>query len=693
MGSPYYNYLSSVFVFGLLLIASLFSRSRLPTFSLAALSSLIWSLITLQAISNGSIDFHEAMPSETMRNVTWLFLLGALLSRCQYRSDYKFLRQNKLVTPLGMFALFTAALELSPEVYSLIANLIPGNPLFSIHIIFSIIGLILVEQLYRNTPLNQRWNIRFLCIGLGMIFTIDLLMYSNSLLYNQLDTKLWQYRGLINAMAAVMLILSSNMLVNPIAIVVSGSPRKMMFYTTVLFGCGIYLFVMSFTGFFLREANEEWIVAAQRIFIVLAITLLVIPFTSGKIRAITKIYFTKHFFHYAYDYRVEWIKISSALAQLSSVNELKHYILSTLIQLVESSGGGLWIRNEQGQFILAVEHGLRLTPQEANFLNGTNNLEHYLASKQWVIDFNELARAPEVYDDIDLSAWCYEDSQVWLIVPLLHLHHLEAFVILTQARAVRKLNWEDHDLLKTVGMQLANALALTRASEELVSNRQFETYHRLSAFLVHDLKNLSAQLSLIVINAAKHKNNPEFFDDVIDTLGNVIAKTQHMVGQLKQGQLHCYSNALIDLIAVVKQIHQDYLGSPPLELETSLSHCMIHADRMKLSGILRNLLQNAQDATQNIGGFVKLELTADQHYAVIKIIDNGIGMEPQFIAERLFKPFDTTKGNAGMGIGAYEAKDYINKIAGRLSVESQLGKGTTFTILLPLAEQQKDESS
>jgi len=692
MGSPFYNYLSSTFVFALLLIASPPRHSRLPSFAIAALASLVWSLINLQAIKDDSLLSAETMLSETIRDIAWIFLLSVLLSRCQYRSDYQFLHQPRYALPVGLFALFTFSLQIFPTFFDLIHSLIPSNPLFSTHIIFAIIGLILVEQLYRNTPLNQRWNIKLLCLGLGLIFTIDLLMYSNSLLYNQLDRGLWQLRGIINAIAAVMLIISRNRIGNRLTALVGGA-RKMMFYTTVLFGCGIYLFAMSFTGFFLKQANEEWIAAAQSIFLLLAVILLAAPFTSGKIRAITKVYFTKHFFHYAYDYRVEWIKISSALAQLGSINALKNFIITTLTQLVDSSGGGLWIRNDQGQFMLAAEQNLRLTPQEILYLQSENDLEAYLSRKQWVIDFNELTHAPEVYDDIDLSAWCYEDSQVWLIIPLLHLHHLEAFVILTQARAVRKLIWEDHDLLKTVGMQLANALALTRASEELANNRQFETYHRLSAFLVHDLKNLSAQLSLIVNNAAKHKNNPEFFDDTIDTLTNVIAKTQHIVNQLKQGQPHCYSNTLVDLVDIISCIHQQHIGSPPLQFETQLASCPVQADSIKLTNVLTNLVQNAQDATQELGDMVKIELTSTENHALIKITDNGMGMDQKFIAERLFKPFDTTKGNAGMGIGAYEAKDYIGKIAGRLVVDSQPGKGTTFTIQLPLAEPGKDEPS
>jgi signal transduction histidine kinase len=122
-------------------------------------------------------------------------------------------------------------------------------------------------------------------------------------------------------------------------------------------------------------------------------------------------------------------------------------------------------------------------------------------------------------------------------------------------------------------------------------------------------------------------------------------------------------------------------------MNTTLSECFVTADKIKLTNILTNLVQNAQDAIATSDGWVKLELTKNQDYAVIKIIDNGIGMDQQFIAERLFKPFDTTKGNAGMGIGAYEARDYILKQSGNIRVDSNPGQGTAFTIQLPLAQR------
>jgi putative PEP-CTERM system histidine kinase len=316
------------------------------------------------------------------------------------------------------------------------------------------------------------------------------------------------------------------------------------------------------------------------------------------------------------------------------------------------------------------------------------SLVKFMTAKHWVIDFAEFAHDPDVYESVNLSLWSAKESKVWLIVPLLRQFELEAFVVLTQARVRRKLNWEDHDLLRTVGMQLANALALSRASDELARSRQFEAYNRFSAYLVHDLKNLVAQVSLIVKNAETHKRNPEFIDDSIETLENVVNKIEHLLSQLKKGDIKSEGKVLINLADIIKDVTVQQAGNKPnLQwLAVSDDAVFVQGEKQKMIAIIGHLVQNAQDATQD-DGFVRLELDKDEEHAIIKIIDNGTGMDSKFIAERLFKPFDTTKGNAGMGIGVYETRDYVLKLSGQLSVESTPGKGSTFTITLPLAHR------
>jgi len=687
----FFSYLSSTLAYLVLFMLAAFRKKRHWLFILTTLISALWCLNVTRTATDSHLFLADTLIYETFRNLSWLLLLANFYYKPHYVNLYKLLFPSKLVALLTVFVFLVAIIEAFPTLLDLIQPWCNADPRFIGHLIFAVFGMILTEQVFRNTPLEHRWHLKFICICLGALFAVDFLVYSKSLLYKHLDMALWQSRGFINALIVPFLAVTLPRLDSLDNNPGQTAPRKMVFYTSILFGCGLYLLLMSATGFYLKQTNAEWGETIQTVFIFLAILLLVISFTSGKIRALAKVFFSKHFFHYSYDYRDEWLKISKSLAKLESLDDLKIFIIATLSSLVESSGGGLWLKNDQGKFFLAAEQNLHLTTLELEHLKTGNHLPDYLSRKQWVIDFFELAHAPEVYDDIDLTPWSYEDSQVWLIVPLFHLSYLEAFVVLTQPKAPRKLNWEDHDLLKTVGMQLANALALTKASEALANNRQFETYHRLSAFLVHDLKNIAAQISLIVKNAEKHKHNPDFIDDSIDTLNHVVNKMQHIVNQLKQGTTSLPPQKLLNLVKIINTIQRQHKSEPKLEFETCLDECLIKADSTKLTNIITNLVQNAQEASQHHGGGVKVVLTSQQDYAVIKIIDNGSGMTQSFITERLFKPFDTTKGNAGMGIGAYEARDYILKIAGTLDVESKPDHGTTFTLQLPLTRFRQNE--
>ncbi|MGZ8163395.1 MAG: XrtA/PEP-CTERM system histidine kinase PrsK [Methylobacter sp.] len=683
----FYSYLTAAIAYFLLLPVVLMGVRKnlfvLP-FMIAAVFSLVWAGYTAFSIQSNELFTSEILPYETLRNASWFFLLSTLMSRQQFNSNYALLVKSGLTQALILLIGFIIGVEVFADFRYQIQQFLGQDIRLFAHVVFAILGLMLVEQVYRNAVVEVRWAIKFLCIGLGALFIIDFIVYSKSLLFSKLDSSLWNSRGIINALIVPLVAVSIHRLqTDTTRITIS---RKVVFHTTVLFGTGLYLILMSLAGFYIRDYGGNWGEIAQIIFIFLAILLLLILFVSGKVRALAKVYFNKHFFHYRYDYRDEWIKLSKTIAQLNSINELSGFIIKTMADLVDSSGGGLWLKNEQNDFYLAEEKTLGFVPPK--LIGSDQSLIKFLTNKQWVIDFFEYFNDPEVYDEVDLAQWYAEENNVWLIIPLFQQNELEAFVVLTQAKVPRLLNWEDHDLLKTVGMQLANALALNHASDALSRSRQFEAYNRLSAYLVHDLKNLVAQISLIVKNAEKHKYNPEFIDDSIATLENVVYKIEYLLSQLKKGTVKTDNKIVINLAEIIRDVYIQQAGNKPtLQLPEHADKIEVFGEKEKFTAILGHLVQNAQDATAD-DGFVKLELDKDAHQAIIKIIDNGCGMDSKFIAERLFKPFDTTKGNAGMGIGVYEARDYILKQAGQIAVESLPEEGTTFIISLPLARQE-----
>jgi putative PEP-CTERM system histidine kinase len=684
----YYSYLAAAAAYLLLLPLTLIGIKKNPVaipLIVAVVISFTWAGYTALLIYNDKLVTSEILPLETLRDTAWFFLLSSLISRQQFNNNYSLLFKSRLANGMALLMVFILALEVFSDLRYQIQQFLGQDLRLIAHVVFAIIGLMLVEQLYRNANLDLHWTVKFLCLGLGALFTIDFIVYSKSLLFVKLDYLLWNSRGFINALIVPLLAISILRLQINNALRITAS-RKVVFHTTVLLGSGLYLILMSLAGFYIRDYGGNWGEIAQIIFIFLAVLLLLILFVSGKARAIAKVYFNKHFFHYRYDYRDEWIKLSKTIAQLDSINELSGFIIKTLSDLADSSGGGLWLKNEQGDFYLAEESNLGFYPPQ--LVKADESLIQFMLKKQWIIDFVEFSNYPKAYNEVDLSKWQAAQNNISLIIPLFRQNDLVAFVALTKAKVPRQLIWEDHDLLKTVGMQLTNALALSHASDALSRSRQFEAYNRLSAYLVHDLKNLVAQISLILKNAEKHKYNPEFIDDSIETLKNVVYKIEHLLNQLKKGQVKTDNKIIVNLAEVIKDVAIQQAGNKPaLQLTSNQDKIEVLGEKEKITAILGHLVQNAQEATAE-NGIVSLELSKNENQAIIKVIDNGSGMDNKFIAERLFKPFDTTKGNAGMGIGVYEAHDYIVKQSGSCDVESKLGVGTTFTIKLPLAKQE-----
>ncbi len=220
--------------------------------------------------------------------------------------------------------------------------------------------------------------------------------------------------------------------------------------------------------------------------------------------------------------------------------------------------------------------------------------------------------------------------------------------------------------------------------DALLEARKFEAFNRMSAFVVHDLKNLVTQLSLMLKNAQRHRHNPEFQDDMLMTVDRVVGRMNNLMLQLRTGTTPTEGTSVVDLESIARRVcaAKSNMGVP-IELDlTPGIHAMGHYDR--LEHVIGHLVQNAIDAVES-GGKVAVQLHRDGRTAVIEVADSGAGMSEEFIRERLFKAFETTKAS-GMGIGVYESSRYIAGIGGRIAIDSKPNEGTRVRVLLPLAE-------
>jgi putative PEP-CTERM system histidine kinase len=301
-----------------------------------------------------------------------------------------------------------------------------------------------------------------------------------------------------------------------------------------------------------------------------------------------------------------------------------------------------------------------------------------------VIEVPAARRDPSSQGAFGLPAWLDQMANAWLIVPLLVDEELLGFAILESPRITMEVNWEVRDLLKTAGSQAASYLAMQRATEALLEARKFEAFNRMSAFVVHDLKNLAAQMQLMLRNAQKHHSNPEFQRDMLATVEHVVGRMNQLMQQLRSGETPVENPRPVDLSTLVRRVQSvRAAGRAGLRIEAT-PDVIVNGHEDRLERVIGHLVQNGFDAAPD-NPQVTVRVYRDVDRAVVEVSDNGVGMSPEFVRDELFKPFKSNK-TSGMGIGAYESQQYVMSLGGRIDVQSELGVGTRIRVILPTLE-------
>jgi len=542
----------------------------------------------------------------------------------------------------------------------------------------AVVGLILIEQLLRNVSDDTRWNAKPVCLGLGAIFVFDLFVFSQAALFRQFDSDAQSVRAAVHSAAVPLLFLASRRHVDWLdKLHVS---RAAVFHSATLLLVGSYLLLISAVGYYVRYTGGEWGRALQLVLVFIALIGLAVLILSGSVRARLKVYISKNFFSYRYDYREEWLRFTAVLSSSASPQEMGDTVVRALANLVESPSGALWLRRApDGEFAQTARWNLPpLTERES----ADSPLGHFLRERAWIVDIDQLRDGDAAYARLEAPAWLLSDARYWLVIPLLVGGELIGFVVLGRARAAIEINWEVRDLLKTAASQASSYLAQMQAAEALLESKKFDAFNRMSAFVVHDLKNIVTQLSLMMKNAKRLRDNPEFQQDMLDTVENSLEKMRQLMLQLREGDKPHGVSSGVDLESIARRLQAAAAGKGrALELQL-LSKVSTRGHDERVERVIGHVVQNAFDATTDSGS-VSLRLDQTGSQARVQISDQGCGMSEDFIQNRLFKPFQTTKAG-GMGIGAYESYQYLQELGGKITVDSKLNQGTTVTILLPL---------
>lgn len=545
-------------------------------------------------------------------------------------------------------------------------------------------GLYLGEQLFRSLPNDMRWHAKPLYLGLAVVFAFDVFMISEALMFGQWDPHTRAARGLVHTLAVPVLLVGARRRGDWVErLRVS---RTVAMHSATLVAAGVYLLVLSAVGYYVRDFGGSWGRGLQLSLVFAALAFLVALAVSGSLRSRARVFLAKHFFSYRFDYREQWLRFTAMLSAAATPQQVGEQVIRGLAAMVECAGGSLWTRPAPDRpFVQAVRwNAPRIDVEEP----ADSAFAHLLRERAWVVNLDEhrTARHPDV--EVDLPAWLLGSAADWLVVPLLAGEDLLGFVVLGKPRAKAEVNWEVLDLLKTAGRQAASTMAQMQATEALLEARKFEAFNRMSAFVVHDLKNIVTQLSLMLKNAERLHDNREFQQDMLLTVASSLDKMRRLMLQLRDGATPTGSTHGVELDALAARLAaQARARGRALEL-LGVERLSTRGHEERLERVLGHLVQNAFDATPPEGR-VWIGVARHGGQAKIEIGDTGTGMSEEFVQTRLFKPFSSTK-RGGMGVGSYESAQYVRELGGSLDVKSRPGEGTLITVLLPLFEREHD---
>ncbi|MCH7628388.1 MULTISPECIES: XrtA/PEP-CTERM system histidine kinase PrsK [Novosphingobium] len=661
------------------------SRSQIAALGLNAL----WSLF---AAGIGQ-EYLVTQAAEVLRNLAWLGVVYALFARDGRHTSVGPVRPVLIV--LALLELFQPGLLLLNVRFSGIPA--AQSMIFQMSVMFRLLlvtgGLVLVHNLYVGALSVQRAAVRWTCAALAVLWGYDLNYFTIAYLGNQIPAEMAALRGLASLFAVLLLFVGA---LRGQSMLRFSPSRTVAFQSLSLLVIGGYMMAMVAAAQSLSWLGGNVGQLAQLGFAFATTIVVVALVPSRRLRGYLNVLLAKHFFQHRYDYRAEWLRFTRTIGRGGAgATPLHDRVVQAVADITDSARGLLLVPGEHGELVLAARWQWPTIEVPAEAMTASSAA--FFERRGFIVDCDEIRAGIDHEGETALMPrWLVEDESVWALVPLLHFDRLVGLVVLGHPPLPRKLDWEDFDLLRVVGQQLASYLAEHGGQMALLEASRFDEFNRRIAFVMHDIKNLASQLALLSRNAERHADNPEFRKDMLVTLRSAADKLNALLARLSRyGTGNVERLEEIDAADVIRAIAARYdamqgqgiAGLQTVDVSrvyvTDAQPCKVLANRETLEQVLLHLVQNAVDASPP-GMAVFLQTRSESLWGYVEVIDTGCGMSADFVRNRLFKPFVSTK-QGGFGIGAFEARELVTAMRGRLDVESREGLGSRFTVRLPLA--------
>ena len=632
----------------------------------------------LWALAVAGIGFADIATrlAEGLRQLAWLGFM-AMLTAAGGRA--------RLPRQVGALYIAVAGVTIGAMVLAVVATLDPfladaallAQARLGMRTMAAIAALILVRHLDLARP-QLPGAARLVVLALAAIWALDLVLYATTWITGRWPDALITARGLALIALVPVLMVATQRGVGTLQV-----SRTVAFQSLTVAAIVIYVALVGVATTLVGDLGGEHARIAQAALVFGSAAALLTLASTPWLRAWSKVIVAKHLFAHRYDYRTEWLGFTDTLAADVAM-PLDRRVVKAVADLTDSPAGLLLVPDGDGLGVAADWNWRDIGDARADAA-----LVRHLAASRRIVELDAVRGGRvEAGEAAAVPAWIIAQAEAWAIVPLLHAGRLTGAIVLTRPPVDRALDWEDFDLLGVAGRQAASYLAEDRAHAALAEAQRFDEFNRRFAFILHDLKNMVSQLTLVARNAERHAENPEFRADMIATLRESSDRMTALLARLaNQGPREREAARAVPVAALLQRIALARRAQHDVRVVGDATIAAT-AEPAALETLLGHLVQNAIEASLD-GAPITLLVGLVGDVVTIDVIDRGTGMSPAFVRDRLFKPFDSSKPG-GFGIGAFEARKLAEAMGGTVEVASREGEGTRFRITLRAAAIEKE---
>jgi putative PEP-CTERM system histidine kinase len=560
-----------------------------------------------------------------------------------------------------------------------------GYILYAVLLASAVLVLMNLERTLRTAVGTMRWRIKFMILGLGVLFAARAYSSSQALLSRNIDPSLVA----VDCGALVLgCLLTLRSLFRDVWDVVVFPSKAVLENSLTALVAGLYLVCVG-----VLASLAPWVAGfqAKTFLLLLAMVGLTVVALSERARMHARRFVSRYFQRPLYDYRTVWRTLTEGIVSRVEESDLCLAALTLISEIFQVLSVTIWLVDEKRENLAfagstalsaAAAAGVQTQKEEAMAIFQAlqvhrDPIDFETLKDDWAVALRRLTPTQ------------FRQSRSRVCVPLVGGSRLLGVICLADRVGGAFFSLQDFDLLRCVGDQVAAGLLNAQLSKKLLQAKELEAFQTMSAFFVHDLKNTASTLNLMLQNLPVHFDNPDFREDALRGMAKTCAHINRLISRLSllrhDLQIKPVESSLNDVVASVLT---DWDGIAGGTLVKNLRPGRaILLDREQIAKVVTNLVLNASEAIPS-SGQIRIETSQSNGWAVLLVADDGCGMAPEFLNHALFRPFQTTK-KKGLGIGMFQSKMIVEAHGGRIEVESGLQKGTTFRVLLPIDEQSK----